>query len=228
MLFIDQALLKIVKALPDSNKKASLNKKMLPLARSVVDPQSNERTLVLQPQTFIQVMVQTLNINFTDKELYCLLHILVREQPDGASEMLGESAGEKNLSEAQDSQGYIIYRDVYTLVRNYLRKEKIMAQSVGLGLDYQVLTKATFDFLLKIKQALTRQDDRVTDEHKQETVARDFRDAFEKQIKHRRMNGDLSVPLIEFDDFFDALFMKFKIMCPPKETMEHLKLLLCV
>jgi hypothetical protein len=31
-------------------------------------------------------MVQTLGVEFTDKELYCLLHILVREQ-----ENLGES-----------------------------------------------------------------------------------------------------------------------------------------
>jgi len=34
--------------------------------------------------------------------------------------------------------------------------------------------------------------------------------------------------LIEFDDFFDGLFMKFKIMCPQKDTMDQLKLLLCV
>ena len=34
--------------------------------------------------------------------------------------------------------------------------------------------------------------------------------------------------MIEFDDFFDGLFMKFKIMCPQKDTMDQLKLLLCV
>lgn len=42
------------------------------------------------------------------------------------------------------------------------------------------------------------------------------------------MNADVGVDLIEFDDFFDTLFMKFKIMCPPKDTMEQLKVLLCV
>jgi len=38
----------------------------------------------------------------------------------------------------------------------------------------------------------------------------------------------MSVTVIEFDDFFDGLFMKFKIMNPPKETLDQLKLLLCV
>jgi len=42
------------------------------------------------------------------------------------------------------------------------------------------------------------------------------------------VNADVGVDLIEFDDFFDTLFMKFKIMCPPKDTMEQLKVLLCV
>lgn len=39
---------------------------------------------------------------------------------------------------------------------------------------------------------------------------------------------EVNVDLIEFDDFFDTLFMKFKIMCPPKDTMEQLRVLLCV
>ena len=34
--------------------------------------------------------------------------------------------------------------------------------------------------------------------------------------------------VVEFDDFFDALFMKFKILCPAKDTKEQLRLLLCV
>lgn len=166
--------------------------------------------------------MQTLGINFSDKELCCLLHILVRE-PDAN---VGESYGEKSLTETgQDNSGYINYRDVYTLVRNYLRKQKVMTQSQDLGLDYHILTKASFDFLLRIKQVLSNQDDKVK---KQEAVMRDFREAFAKVIQQRRMNEDMVLPLIEFDDFFDCLFMKFKIMCPHKDTLDHLKLLLCV
>ena len=43
-----------------------------------------------------------------------------------------------------------------------------------------------------------------------------------KQVK------DVRVDLIEFDDFFDTLFMKFKITYPPKDTLEQLRVLLCV
>ena len=53
MLYIDVALHKIISALPDSKKKTSLNKNLLPLARATVDAQRNETLLVLQPQIFI-------------------------------------------------------------------------------------------------------------------------------------------------------------------------------
>lgn len=57
MLYIDQALLKIVTALPESNKKACLNKKLLGLTRATFDQATNEKILVIQPQTFIQFLV---------------------------------------------------------------------------------------------------------------------------------------------------------------------------
>ena len=37
MLYIDEALNKIISMLPDKSKKAELNKKLLPLARSTTD-----------------------------------------------------------------------------------------------------------------------------------------------------------------------------------------------
>lgn len=100
-------------------------------------------------------MVQTLGISFSDKELYCLLHILVRESDannnsaDGPAPD-GSVTGGLNPAQ-QDTAGYILYKDVYTLVRNYLHKEKLMQQSISLGLDYSVLSKVTFDFLLRLK-----------------------------------------------------------------------------
>ena len=70
------------------------------------------------------------------------------------------NANNESLNQTQDNAGYILYRDVYTLVRNYLRKQKIMRQSIDLGLDYRVLTKVTFDFLLRIKQVLNGPEDK--------------------------------------------------------------------
>lgn len=74
-------------------------------------------------------MVQNLGITFSDKELYCLLHILVRESenPVDASQNSaggqgGANNGNESLNQTNDGAGYILYRDVYTLVRNYLRK----------------------------------------------------------------------------------------------------------
>lgn len=39
MLYIDEALNKIVSKLPETNKKTNLNKNLLPLAKSIVDSQ---------------------------------------------------------------------------------------------------------------------------------------------------------------------------------------------
>mmetsp|Transcript_39810 Transcript_39810/g.52111 ORF Transcript_39810/g.52111 Transcript_39810/m.52111 type:complete len:102 (+) Transcript_39810:374-679(+) len=57
---------------------------------------------------------------------------------------------------------------------------------------------------------------------------RNFREIFARQIQTKHVNTDVGVDLIEFDDFFATLFMKFKIMCPPKDTLEQLRVLLCV
>ena len=57
MLYIDEALYKIVATLPEKRKKASLNQRMLPLARATIDTQSSEKLLVFQPQVFIQFLV---------------------------------------------------------------------------------------------------------------------------------------------------------------------------
>ena len=176
-------------------------------------------------------MVQTLGITFSDKELYCLLHILVRESDPAEPAPDGSAAGGLNPAQPE-TPGYILYKDVYTLVRNYLHKEKLMQQSINLGLDYSVLTRVTFDFLLRLKQVLNDQENKDGKEspEKQPNAqeAKNFRETFAKQICSKRMNTDTSVDLIEFDDFIDGLFMKFKIRCPSKETLEQLRLLLCV
>jgi len=57
MLYIDEALFKITSKLPEKHKKANLNKNLLPLARSILNKQTNETVLMIQPQLFIQFMV---------------------------------------------------------------------------------------------------------------------------------------------------------------------------
>ena len=47
MLFIDEALNKVISKLPSDKKKTELNKKLLPLARMTTDQTSNEAVLVL-------------------------------------------------------------------------------------------------------------------------------------------------------------------------------------
>lgn len=61
-------------------------------------------------------------------------------------------------STADLREGLIFYKDLYTLVKNFLKKEKILKESEKLGLDYKVLTQPTFEFLLKLKKALTSED----------------------------------------------------------------------
>lgn len=67
-------------------------------------------------------MVQNLGVTFSDKELYCLLHILVRESESQGVDESNSKLASESLNQTQDNSGYILYRDVYTLVRNYLRK----------------------------------------------------------------------------------------------------------
>ena len=49
MIYIDEALFKIVSKLPEKGKKRNLNKNLLPLAQTIVSQQTNETLLVLQP-----------------------------------------------------------------------------------------------------------------------------------------------------------------------------------
>ena len=104
-------------------------------------------------------------------------------------------------------------------MKNYIRKEKILQESLRLGLDYRVLTRPTFDFLLEIKKQLAQTNGG------QEA---DFKQVFEKYIEVKNINQDTQVLAIEFDNLFDGLFMKLKIKVPPKDSLEQLKLLLAV
>jgi len=88
--------------------------------------------------------------------------------------------------------------------------------------------------MLRIKQVLGGQDQQKVhgeDDQAKNGLTREteqLRKVFAKSLQTKVINAAQSLELVERDDFFDGLFMKFKMKCPPKETMEQLKLLLCV
>jgi hypothetical protein len=47
-----------------------------------------------------------------------------------------------------------MYKDFYQLVCNYIRKTKVWQASLALGINYKVMSKPIFDFLLQLKQSL--------------------------------------------------------------------------
>lgn len=49
MVFIDEALFKIVSKLPAQGTKKTLNAKLLPITKATIDEERNEKVLVLQP-----------------------------------------------------------------------------------------------------------------------------------------------------------------------------------
>ena len=45
------------------------------------------------------------------------------------------------------------------MLKNYIHKEKIVKTSMEMGIDYQTITRPTFEFLLQIKQHLHGKDE---------------------------------------------------------------------
>lgn len=113
-------------------------------------------------------------------------------------------------------------------MRNFLRKEKILYKSQAIGLDYRVLDKATFEFFLRLKQAVSDQQYPGLSAN---SAGHTFRQALvdiveEKQILVGQNQGVQSLEVVEFDNFFDAIFMKFKLVSPGHAGIEQLRYLL--
>jgi hypothetical protein len=57
--------------------------------------------------------------------------------------------------EQQDTQNkYILYDEFVELVKTYMKKELIMNQSKGLGINYDILSKQSVEFLFQIRSSL--------------------------------------------------------------------------
>lgn len=55
----------------------------------------------------------------------------------------------------QDTQNkYILYDEFVELVKTYMKKELIMNQSKGLGINYDILSKQSVEFLFQIRSSL--------------------------------------------------------------------------
>ena len=146
-----------------------------------------------------------MGVEFTENELYCFLHILEREKPKMHSENSVTNIQESPIDRRSQS-GLIIYKDLYTLVKNYIKKEKMIRDSERLGLDYRVLTKPTFEFLLKIKQAMVSKEGKTLK----------LKSVLKKVCQSFGLNETQVIEVIDFEEFFDQLFVKFQIMCPSK------------
>jgi hypothetical protein len=74
-----------------------------------------------------------LGLQLQENHIICLLHLLVREEDD---------------KDDQDSQNkYILYDEFVELVKTYMKKELIMNQSKDLGINYDILSKQSVEFL---------------------------------------------------------------------------------
>jgi hypothetical protein len=60
--------------------------------------------------------------------------------------------------QVNDQQDIVLFMDLHRLVKNYISKEKLMLESLRLGIDYRVLTQPTFSFLLQLKKSIKIDD----------------------------------------------------------------------
>ena len=57
MIYLDDALSKIVSRLPSVNKKSALNSMLIPHLSKVKDERENRDLLIIKPQTFINFLM---------------------------------------------------------------------------------------------------------------------------------------------------------------------------
>lgn len=139
--------------------------------------------------------IQDVGVVLQDVEKQCLFTILQRP------ELANNSADDENM---------ILYSDLVTLIRNFTRKERLVIDSERLGLDYRVLTPTTFDFLLQLKQIDTKTP---------------VRKILQAHVTQEVLSDLITLDLVSFENLFDAVFMKFGVRCPDKQTQEVLKVL---
>ncbi len=86
----------------------------------------------LHPKHFLPFIVEDLEVDFTEKQIQCLLHILVRE----------------------DLQNVILFEEVSSMLKNFEEKESMHAAILQSGIKFQILTHEALEDLVKIKSLL--------------------------------------------------------------------------
>ena len=107
--------------------------------------------------------------------IICLLHLLVQEN---------EREGEEDDSTSR----YILFDEFIELVKTYMKKELIMKQSKSLGINYDILSKESVEFLFQIRSSLMHENmnEQSEDEYRQtskmKSVPAQIREIFQRII----------------------------------------------
>ncbi|CDW75229.1 UNKNOWN [Stylonychia lemnae] len=140
----------------------------------------------------------------SEKQIQCLMHILIREE----------------------LQGVILYDEFKALVSNYIKKEKVFQKSLQQGYRYDLINKDILDFFQHIK-TLTQDNEEEQRQGKSLT-----NEILKKVIKNQTIQNkdgkQLKVQIVNFDDMLDHLFMAFTIRCPPMKVQFDLRQMLCI
>lgn len=125
----------------------------------------------------------------------------------------------------EELQGVILYDELKTLLKNYVKKEKMFLRSLKAGLRYDLINEEVFKFLQSLK-VLSESED----ETKEGLDLK--RDILGKAILKKDIIDDqgqeMSAEVVEFEPLMDHLFMKFQIRCPPMKVQSDLKLILAI
>lgn len=128
-----------------------------------------------------------------------------------------------------------------------------MQQSRSLGINYDILSKESVEFLFRIRSSLMHDNNQNINENSadedeenfgasaspdggkrpQKSVPAHIREIFARTLKRKniqlsRSKAASSVEVMDFDDMLDILFMRLGIPCPGGKSQEELKFLMCL
>ena len=103
--------------------------------------------MIISQEAFTNFLVShespCLNLQLENSNISCLLHLLVQEDP---SVMEDGNTGRRAR--------FILFDEFVELIKTYMKKEQILAQSEQAGTNYNILGKESVEFLFQIRSAL--------------------------------------------------------------------------
>jgi hypothetical protein len=130
-----------------------------------------------------------------------------------------------------------------------MKKELIMQQSKGLGINYDILSKESVEFLFQIRSSLMHENNNNINENsadedeefrstnekksKQKSVPTHIREIFAsiiepKNISLAKSKKGTQVECMDFGQMLDILFVRLGIQSPGSKSLEELKFLMCL